>query len=74
MFYLLLLTETTLCLADNTFLPPEFKNHMTLVHLFSSQEEAELFLHQRLSFDDLWDFGLGFPNSRIMIGHVYHRL
>lgn len=74
MFYLLLITEKVLCLTDNTNLPIEFADNLHLVRTFYSMDEAEMYLHATLSFDDMWSFGLMDPHAYLTIGKVYYRI
>lgn len=73
MFYLVLITDKLLCLTDNKYLPLEFKTNMTSVKVFDDYHEAEKYIHSRLTFDDIWDFGIATSKFGIEIGRIYRR-
>lgn len=73
MFYILLLTDSILCLTTSNFLPVIFKDNLNKVKTFDSLLEVELYLHETLTYDDFWSFGLMDPNTEIKLGKIYHR-
>lgn len=73
MFYILLLTNTVLCLTTNKLLPGIFKEHLDKAKTFDSLEDAEIYLHTILTYDDFWAFGLMHIENGIELGKVYYR-
>lgn len=71
MFYLVLITNNLLCLTDNKYLPVEFKDNLTEVKVFDDYHEAERYIYSNLTFDDIWDFGIG---KWLEVRRVYRRI
>ena len=72
-FYLLILTDDLLCVAENSFLPPVFKDHMKEVEVFDRLDDVWWHINEIISYDDLWDFGLN-SVGEIKVNKVYSKL